>query len=179
VIGKSGSGKTSLVDIITGLTELDEGQLKIDDVDIINFSRLSYQNSIGYVDQNSFLFNDTILNNIKWGSKKSITKKRIYQISKQLKIHDLINSLPNGYDSNVGDFGNSLSGGERQRIVIARTLVSDPKILILDEATSQLDSKSQKIVLNLLKKIKKTTTIIMVTHRKETLEVADNILEIN
>jgi ABC-type bacteriocin/lantibiotic exporter with double-glycine peptidase domain len=179
VIGKSGSGKTSLVDIITGLTELDEGQLKIDDVDIINFSRLSYQNSIGYVDQNSFLFNDTILNNIKWGSRKSITKKRIYQISKQLKIHDLINSLPNGYDSNVGDFGNSLSGGERQRIVIARTLVSDPKILILDEATSQLDSKSQKIVLNLLKKIKKTTTIIMVTHRKETLEVADNILEIN
>ncbi len=179
VIGKSGSGKTSLVDIITGLTELDEGQLKIDDVDIINFSRLSYQNSIGYVDQNSFLFNDTILNNIKWGSKKNITKQRIYQISKQLKIHDLINSLPNGYDSNVGDFGNSLSGGERQRIVIARTLVSDPKILILDEATSQLDSKSQKIVLNLLKKIKKTTTIIMVTHRKETLEVADNILEIN
>ena len=179
VIGKSGSGKTSLVDIITGLTELDEGQLKIDNVDIINFSRLSYQNSIGYVDQNSFLFNDTILNNIKWGSRKSITKKRIYQISKQLKIHDLINSLPNGYDSNVGDFGNSLSGGERQRIVIARTLVSDPKILILDEATSQLDSKSQKIVLNLLKKIKKTTTIIMVTHRKETLEVADNILEIN
>ena len=96
-----------------------------------------------------------------------------------MKIHDLIKSLPNGYNSNVGDFGNTLSGGERQRIVIARTLVNTPKILVLDEATSQLDTKSQKIILNLLKKIKKNTTIIMVTHRKETLEIADNILEIN
>ena len=100
-------------------------------------------------------------------------------MTKELKIHDLITSLPNGYESNVGDFGNSISGGERQRIVIARTLINNPKILILDEATSQLDSKSQKIVLTLLRKIKKNTTIIMVTHRKETLEVADNILEIN
>ena len=83
------------------------------------------------------------------------------------------------YNSNVGDFGNSLSGGERQRIVIVRTLINDPKILILDEATSQLDSKSQKIVMSFLKKIKKTTTIIMVTHRKETLEIADKVLEIN
>ena len=87
--------------------------------------------------------------------------------------------MPKGYNSNVGDFGNSLSGGERQRIVITRTLVNDPKILILDEATSQLDSKSQKIVMAHLKKIKKNTTVIMVTHRKETLEIADNVLEIN
>ena len=87
--------------------------------------------------------------------------------------------MPNGYNSSVGDFGNSLSGGERQRIAIARTLINDPKILILDEATSQLDSKSQKIVMSFLKKIKKDTTIIMVTHRKETLEIADKVLEIN
>ncbi len=179
IVGKSGSGKTTLVDIITGLTELDEGVLKIDGTDITEFTKESYQNSIGYVDQNPFLFNDTIINNIRWGTKKKISNKNIFEISKQLKIHDLITSLPNGYESNVGDFGNSISGGERQRIVIARTLINNPKILILDEATSQLDSKSQKIVLTLLRKIKKNTTIIMVTHRKETLEVADNILEIN
>ena len=87
--------------------------------------------------------------------------------------------MPEGYNTNVGDFGNALSGGERQRIAIARTLANDPKLLILDEATSQLDSKSQKIILSLLKKIKKTTTIIMVTHREETLQIADRILEIN
>ncbi len=179
ITGKSGSGKTTLIDIITGLTDIYRGELILDDVNINNYSKSSFQASIGYVDQNPYLFNDTILNNLKWGSRKNILNSKIYNISKDLKIHDLINSLPNGYNSNVGDFGNILSGGERQRIVIARTLVSDPKILILDEATSQLDSKSQKIVLNLLKKIKKTTTIIMVTHRKETLEVADNILEIN
>ena len=179
VVGSSGSGKTTLVDIITGLTELDEGVLKIDGTDITEFKKESYQNSLGYVDQNPFLFNDTIINNIRWGSKKKISNKKIFEISKQLKIHDLIISLPNGYESNVGDFGNSLSGGERQRIVIARTLVNNPKILILDEATSQLDSKSQKIVLSLMKKLKKSTTIIMVTHREETLEIADNIIEIN
>ena len=179
VVGKSGSGKTTLVDIITGLTELDEGVLKIDETDITEFSKESYQNSIGYVDQNPFLFNDTIINNIRWGSKKKISNKNVYEISKQLKIHDLIRSLPNGYESNVGDFGNSLSGGEGQRIVIERTLVNNPKILILDEATSQLDSKSQKIVLSLIKKLKKSTTIIMVTHREETLEIADNIIEVN
>ena len=179
IIGKSGSGKTTLVDLITGLTELDQGDLKIDDQDIKDFSKLSYLNSIGYVDQNPYLFNDTISNNIKWGSKENISKSKIYNLAKELKIHDLINNLPNGYNSNVGDFGNSLSGGERQRIVIARTLINNPKILILDEATSQLDIKSQRIVMSFLKKLKKTTTIIMVTHRKETLEIADKVLEVN
>ena len=179
IIGKSGSGKTTLVDIVTGLTELEKGHLKIDEYDLKDFSKSSYLNSIGYVDQNPYLFNDTIINNIKWGSKNNISKNKIYKLTKELKIHNLISNLPNGYNSNVGDFGNSLSGGERQRIVIVRTLINNPKILILDEATSQLDSKSQKIVLSFLKKIKKTTTIIMVTHRKETLEIADKVLEIN
>ena len=179
ITGKSGSGKTTLIDIITGLTDIYRGELRLDDVNIFNYSKSSFQASIGYVDQNPYLFNDSILNNLKWGSQRKILNSKIYKISKDLKIHDLIKSLPNGYNSNVGDFGNILSGGERQRIVIARTLINDPKILILDEATSQLDTKSQKIVMNLLKKLKKSTTIIMVTHRKETLEIADNILEIN
>jgi ABC-type bacteriocin/lantibiotic exporters, contain an N-terminal double-glycine peptidase domain len=179
IIGKSGSGKTTLVDLVTGLTELEKGHLKIDEYDLKDFSKSSYLNSIGYVDQNPYLFNDTIINNIKWGSKNNISKNKIYKLTKELKIHNLISNLPKGYNSNVGDFGNSLSGGERQRIVIVRTLINDPKILILDEATSQLDSKSQKIVMSFLKKIKKTTTIIMVTHRKETLEIADKVLEIN
>ena len=179
ITGKSGSGKTTLIDAITGLTNLNEGLILIDGEDIRSYAKNSYQNSIGYVDQNALLFNDTILNNLNWGLDKNITKKQIYSMSKDLKIHDLILSLPNSYDSNVGDFGNSLSGGERQRIVIARTLLNKPKLLILDEATSQLDSKSQKIVLNLLKKIKKSTTIIMVTHRNETLDIADKVIEIN
>ncbi len=179
ITGKSGSGKTTLIDIITGLTDIYRGELRLDDDNIFNYSKSSFQASIGYVDQNPYLFNDSILNNLKWGSQRKILNSKIYKISKDLKIHDLIKSLPNGYNSTVGDFGNILSGGERQRIVIARTLINDPKILILDEATSQLDTKSQKIVMNLLKKIKKSTTIIMVTHRKETLEIADNILEIN
>ena len=98
------------------------------------------------MDQNALLFNDTIYNNLNWGRNKNITNRKIFSVAKDLKIHDLILSLPSGYDSNVGDFGNSLSGGERQRIVIARTLLNNPKLLILDEATSQLDQKSQKIV---------------------------------
>ena len=179
ITGKSGSGKTTLVDIITGLTDLSQGMLLIDGQNIKNYSKDSYQNAIGYVDQNALLFNDTIYNNLNWGRNRNVTKKEIFTISKDLKIHDLILSLPSGYDSNVGDFGNSLSGGERQRIVIARTLLNNPKLLILDEATSQLDQKSQNIVLNLLKKIKKHTTIIMVTHRNETLDIADKVIEIN
>ena len=179
ITGKSGSGKTTLIDIIIGLNKLEKGELKLDDIDIRNYSKTSYQQSIGYVDQNPFLFNDSVINNLKWGSNKKVSNSKIYKISKDLKIHDLIKSLPDGYNSNVGDFGNTLSGGERQRIVIARTLINEPKILVLDEATSQLDTKSQKIVLNHLKKIKKNVTTIMVTHRKETLEIADNILEIN
>ena len=83
---------------------------------------------------------------MKWGSKRKILNSKIYKISKDLKIHDLIKSLPNGYNSNVGDFGNILSGGERQRIVIARTLINDPKILILDEATSQLEPNPKKLL---------------------------------
>ena len=179
ITGKSGSGKTTLIDIVTGLTDLNQGMLLIDGQNIKNYSKDSYQNAIGYVDQNALLFNDTIYNNLNWGRNRNITKKKIFSISKDLKIHDLILSLPSGYDSNVGDFGNSLSGGERQRIVIARTLLNNPKLLILDEATSQLDQKSQNIVLNLLKKIKKQTTIIMVTHRNETLDIADKVIEIN
>ena len=179
ITGKSGSGKTTLIDIITGLTDLNQGMLLVDGQNIKNYSKDSYQNAIGYVDQNALLFNDTIYNNLNWGRNKNITKRQIFSISKDLKIHDLILSLPSGYDSNVGDFGNSLSGGERQRIVIARTLLNNPKLLILDEATSQLDQKSQNIVLKLLKKIKKHTTIIMVTHRNETLDIADKVIEIN
>ena len=179
ITGKSGSGKTTLIDIVTGLTDLNQGMLLIDGQNIKNYSKDSYQNAIGYVDQNALLFNDTIYNNLNWGRNRNATKKEIFSISKDLKIHDLILSLPSGYDSNVGDFGNSLSGGERQRIVIARTLLNNPKLLILDEATSQLDQKSQNIVLNLLKKIKKQTTIIMVTHRNETLDIADKVIEIN
>ena len=179
ITGKSGSGKTTLIDIVTGLTDLNQGMLLIDGQNIKNYSKDSYQNAIGYVDQNALLFNDTIYNNLNWGRNRNATKKEIFSISKDLKIHDLILSLPSGYDSNVGDFGNSLSGGERQRIVIARTLLNNPKLLILDEATSQLDQKSQNIVLNLLKKIKMQTTIIMVTHRNETLDIADKVIEIN
>lgn len=179
ITGKSGSGKTTLIDIITGLTDLNQGMLLIDGQDIKDYSKNSYQNAIGYVDQNALLFNDTIYNNLNWGRNKNITNRKIFSVAKDLKIHDLILSLPSGYDSNVGDFGNSLSGGERQRIVIARTLLNNPKLLILDEATSQLDQKSQKIVLKLLKKIKKHTTIIMVTHRNETLDIADKVIEIN
>ena len=107
-----------------------------------------------------------------------MSKKRVFDVTKSLKIHNFITKLPDGYSTNVGDFGDKLSGGEKQRIAIARTLLLNPKILILDEATSQLDSNSQNTILSLIKKLKKDMTIIMITHREETLSIADNIIEL-
>ena len=184
LVGSSGAGKSTFVDLLCYVLKPQKGNIFIDNQNIKNIDLNKWRSQIAYVSQDTAIFDATILFNISMTEslinrdKKSL-QKEVIKAAKQAYIHDFIMTLPNGYDTVVGERGIRLSGGQKQRLFIARELYRKPKILILDEATSQLDSKSQKIVLNLMKNLKKSTTIIMVTHREETLKIADNIIEIN
>ena len=177
IVGPSGWGKTTLVDIMIGLIPVSKGSVLYDDINLYNYNRSQFKESIAYVDQNAVLFNDTIMNNLIWANDKA-KKQDVYSITKKLDIHDKILKLPSKYNSNVGDLGNKLSGGEKQRISIARALLCKPKILILDEAFNQLDIESKKPILDTLKELQTNTTIIIVTHTSDALSLADKVVEV-
>ena len=177
-LGPSGEGKTTLIDCAAGIIKPESGSVKFDNNDISDFSEKSFKSKISYVDQNATLLNESIINNIKWGS-DHISKSEIYKISKDLNIHDKIKSLKNGYNTNVGDRGINLSGGERQRIIITRSLIRKPSILILDEAINQLDSKSKVPILDVLSKLKGKMTIFIISHSDDAIEISDNIFEVS
>ena len=160
-----------------GLIPVSKGSVLYDDINLYNYNRSQFKESIAYVDQNAVLFNDTIMNNLIWANDKA-KKQDVYSITKKLDIHDKILKLPSKYNSNVGDLGNKLSGGEKQRISIARALLCKPKILILDEAFNQLDIESKKPILDTLKELQTNTTIIIVTHTSDALSLADKVVEV-
>ena len=178
IVGPSGEGKTTLIDSVAGIIKPHNGEIKFDDVEISKFSEKSFKSKIAYVDQNATLFNESIIDNITWGQEK-ISKSRIHKIAKELNIHDKIKSLKNGYNTIVGDRGANLSGGEIQRIIIVKALIRDPKILILDEAINQLDSKSKKPIIKVLEKLKGQITIFIISHSEDTINLADNIFEVS
>jgi subfamily B ATP-binding cassette protein MsbA len=173
IIGKSGSGKTTLVNLIPRFYEIESGQLLIDSENIQNYSLRSLRSNISLVTQEVTLFNDTIFNNIAYGK---YSDNKVRKVVTSAHMDEFIDNLPKGLDTLVGDQGILLSGGQRQRIAIARALLKDAPILILDEATSSLDSESEKYIQKALDQLMKNRTTLVIAHRLSTIENADRII---
>ena len=175
IVGPTGSGKTTITNLITKFYEVDTGNILIDGKDINHYTLETVRSKIGVILQDVFLFADTIFNNITLYN-KNITMKNVENAAKELEIHDFINSLPGGYNFNVTERGATLSAGQKQLIAFLRVLVNNPDILILDEATSSIDSYSEELIKNATKKITKDKTSIIIAHRLSTIESADKII---
>ena len=181
LVGATGSGKTTIVDIILGLLEAQKGNLEVDGQIITKQNLRAWQQSIGYVPQNIFLADDTIAANIALGVEtKDINQLALEKASKIANLHEfVVSELPKKYQTSVGERGVRLSGGQRQRIGIARALYHDPQVLILDEATSALDNQTEKAVMDAVNNIKKDITIILIAHRLNTVKNCDIIFKID
>lgn len=178
LVGPSGSGKTTLCSLIPRFYDVHKGSITVDGKDVRNIRLKSLRQAIGLVQQDVYLFAGTIGQNIAYG-KPQATQKEIIEAAKKANIHDFILSLPDGYDTFVGERGARLSGGQKQRISIARVFLKDPKILILDEATSALDNESERIIQKSLEQLSKNRTCITIAHRLSTIKNADEIVVIN
>lgn len=179
-VGKTGSGKTTLVDLFLGLLAPDKGKIIIDDLEFNSLNEKSWQKMIGYVPQDVYLINDSFKKNIAFGlDDNEIDDSKLKRAINLSKLDELINnSADGGVNSIIGERGVNLSGGQRQRIGIARALYNNPKILIFDEATSSLDASTESAILNEILKIKENKTIIMISHKHETLAGCNKIYEL-
>jgi subfamily B ATP-binding cassette protein MsbA len=175
LVGPSGAGKSTLTDLILRFYDPQVGRISIDGKDLRTLKLSKYRSLFGVVSQECLLFNATVRDNIAYG-REGLTEEDIINAAKVANAHDFITRLPDGYESFVGDRGIRLSGGQRQRIAIARAVVGRPDILILDEATSSLDSESEKMVQEAINKIIKDTTAIVIAHRLSTVLNADRIV---
>jgi subfamily B ATP-binding cassette protein MsbA len=175
IVGPSGSGKTTLVDLIPRFYDPKIGRILIDGVDVKDVTLKSLRQKIGIVTQETILFNDTIKGNILYG-KPDATDAELEAAAVQAHAHEFIKKMPNGYDTVIGDRGMKLSGGERQRLAIARALLKNPPILILDEATSQLDTESERIVQEALDRLIQGRTVFVIAHRLSTVRNAHRIV---
>tara|TARA_E500000331_G_scaffold92028_1_gene88078 strand:- start:272 stop:1183 length:912 start_codon:yes stop_codon:yes gene_type:complete len=174
IVGQSGSGKSTLMKLLPRLYEPNKGKILIDGIDINKVELYSVRRQIGIVPQDPLLFAGNVSSNIALTDPEA-TSEDIQEAAKIAGAHDFIMSLPNGYSSEVGERGASLSGGQRQRIAIARTIISNPKMIILDEATSALDYDTERRVCENLRKKCKDTTVFFITHRLSTIKNADMI----
>ncbi|MCH5155912.1 MAG: ABC transporter ATP-binding protein [Clostridiales bacterium] len=177
LVGPSGGGKTTLCHLIPRFYEIDSGSITVDGYDIRDLSRYALRRNIGIVQQDVFLFNGTVKENIAYGD-FSATDDMIVQAAKRANIHDYVMSLPNGYDTEVGERGVKLSGGQKQRISIARAFLKNPPILILDEATSALDNATEMQIQAALEELQGGRTTLVVAHRLSTVKNADEIIVI-
>lgn len=168
-VGESGGGKSTLMDLIPRFYDINTGCICFDDTNVKDFNLSSLRRHIGIVSQHTFLFNDTVKNNISYGMDGKVNMEDIIKVSTAAFAHDFIQKLPHGYDTVLGEQGFTLSGGERQRIAIARALLKNPQILILDEATASLDSSSEEIVQKALNTLIKGRTTLVVAHRFSTI----------
>ncbi|MEY4021867.1 MAG: hypothetical protein RI960_879 [Pseudomonadota bacterium] len=175
VVGHSGSGKSTLARLLFRFYDVNSGAILIDGQDIRQVTQISLRNSIGIVPQDTVLFNDSIAYNIAYG-RPGAAQEEIIAAAKAAYIHDFIVSLPDGYETTVGERGLKLSGGEKQRVAIARTLLKNPAILVFDEATSALDSKAEQAIQLQLKEIARNRTTLVIAHRLSTVADADQIL---
>ncbi len=177
LVGATGSGKTTLIDIILGLLEPQHGSFEVDGKLIAKFNTRSWQRYIGFVPQDIYLSDDTVAANIAFGiDHKDIDQIAVERASKIASLHEfIIDELPNQYQTTIGERGIRLSGGQRQRIGIARALYHDPKVLIFDEATSALDGTTEKIVMDAINNLRKDITIIIIAHRLSTVKRCDKI----
>ncbi len=174
IVGTTGSGKTTLTKLISRLYDVNEGRILIDGIDIREFSLDSIRSQISFIEQDVFLFSDTIFNNISFGRTSSM--EEIIAVSKEAQAHNFIQKLTNQYESEVGERGVQLSGGERQRIAIARAFLSNPKILILDDSTSAIDSKTEDKIQRAIQNILRNRTTILITHRLSQIRWSDLII---
>ena len=175
IIGKTGSGKSTILDLIGRLYDIDKGELLIDQKPIHKLNLTSLRNNIGYVPQDAFLFSDSINNNIKFG-KENASNNEIIQAAKQAQVHKNIIGFNHGYDTILGERGITLSGGQKQRVSIARAIIKDPKILLLDDSLSAVDTETEEKILSHLNKLSKEKTTIIVSHRVSTVKNADKII---
>lgn len=175
LVGPSGSGKTTLCSLVSRFYDVKAGKITLDGVDIREYKVKSLRQCIGLVQQDVYLFTGTIEENIAYG-KLNATHEEIVEAAKKANIHDFIMSLPEGYDTFVGERGTRLSGGQKQRISIARVFLKDPKILILDEATSALDNESERIIQKSLEELSKNRTCITIAHRLSTIRNSNEIV---
>jgi subfamily B ATP-binding cassette protein MsbA len=178
-VGESGAGKSTILDLIAMIHKPSSGILSVDGISSDTIDCASWRKNIGYVSQETIIFNDTIENNIALSANFSPASSEVHEsvkeAAKRAQIHDVIESLPNKYQTMVGDRGMRLSGGQKQRLCIARELYRKPKILLLDEATSALDSESQNLIQKSLETLHGSVTIIIISHRFSTIRSADKI----
>ena len=175
IVGATGSGKSTIIKLLNRFYELDSGSIYIDDINIKNYSISSLRRNIAFVSQDIHLFSDTILNNITLQN-KNISFLRVKDAAKEIEIDDFISSLPNGYNYNVKERGVGLSTGQRQLISFLRAYIKNPQILVLDEATSSIDTDSELLIQKAIEKITKNRTSIIIAHRLSTIMKADNII---
>ena len=175
IVGSTGAGKTSVINLLNRFYEIDSGEISIDGINIKDYKLSNLRNNIGIVLQDVFLFSDTIFNNITLKD-ESISLNEVKLAAKQIGVHEFIMSLPNNYYYNVKERGIMLSSGQRQLIAFLRVYVSDPQILILDEATSSIDSSSEVLIQNATEKLTKNRTSLIIAHRLSTIKKANNII---
>ncbi|KAA0126868.1 ABC transporter ATP-binding protein [Chryseobacterium sp. SN22] len=175
LVGQSGSGKTTIANLLARFYDVSEGEILIDGTNIKNLRLKEYRKLLGMVTQESVLFNDSVYNNILMG-KPDATREEVIAAAKIANADSFISSLPEGYDSNIGDDGGKLSGGQKQRVSIARAVLKNPPIMILDEATSALDTESERFVQDALEKMMENRTSLVIAHRLSTIQKADWIV---
>jgi len=176
IVGKSGAGKSTIISLLMRFYDPQRGSICIDNEPLKEFQKDSYRCNIGVVGQDTFIFNDTVKNNVAFGALDSPTDELITEAAKKAGAHNFIMGLPKGYETFLGDRGVTLSGGERQRISIARAILRDPEILILDEATSSLDMGTEELIHKALTDLSRDRTVIIIAHRLSTIRGADQII---
>jgi ABC-type multidrug transport system fused ATPase/permease subunit len=177
LVGSSGSGKSTIISLICGFHTATKGKVLIDGVDLATIRLSSYREQLGVVLQETFLFDGTIRDNVKF-SRPAATEEQVMEACRIARVDEFAEKFPEGYDTIVGERGVKLSGGQRQRLSIARAILADPRILILDEATSSLDSESEAMIQGGLNHLMKGRTTFVIAHRLSTIRRADQILVI-
>jgi subfamily B ATP-binding cassette protein MsbA len=179
IVGPSGSGKTTLINLLLRFYDCPPGSILIDNKDIKEYDISTLRKHMAFVSQEALLFNDTIKNNILYGSLEEISDEHLYNLTEKVQINDFVTRMSHKFETSIGERGGRLSAGERQRLSIARAIIRDPEILIMDEATSSLDSETEEKISRFLSSISKDKTLIIIAHRLSTIKKADKIIHID
>jgi len=176
LLGSTGSGKSSLVNLLPRFHEYTSGRILLDGVDLRDYSRAYLRRQIGIVEQESFLFSRSIRENITYGVGRSVSQEEVERAARAAAVHDVILSFPDGYNTLVGEKGVTLSGGQKQRVTIARTLLKNPRILILDDSTSSVDTETEASIREALNELMENRTTFIIAHRIQSVMIANLIL---